>query len=322
MITNKESNFVSVVAYIHNNAGQITEFLNGTLEQLEKHFKKYEVIFVDDFSTDESSAVIKEYIEEKSKTETMTKTSISVIHMSRYHGMERAMQAGIDLSIGDFIFEFDRLDLNYPKELFMQIYYKSLEGYDIVAASPNGTVDFFSEIYYKIYNRYAVSKSSSSLRRETFRVLSRRAINRVKSLNKTVPYRKVVYHSCGLNDTYLCYDTKGNQEKKYSKEVKDTRKDLAMDSLILFTDVVQKISIALSILFVIFTVCVGTVTVLDYLSPNKPVEGWAPIMGFLAAGFSGVFILFSIVLKYLSVILNMVFNKQTYLIQSIEKLTN
>ena len=42
-------------------------------------------------------------------------------------------------------------------------------------------------------------------------------------------------------------------------------------------------------------------------------------MGFLALGFFGVFALLTIILKYLSVLLNLVFRQQRYLISDVEK---
>lgn len=40
---------------------------------------------------------------------------------------------------------------------------------------------------------------------ESFRVLSRRVINRIDSMNKTIPYRKVVYANCGLKTDNIKY---------------------------------------------------------------------------------------------------------------------
>jgi len=42
-------------------------------------------------------------------------------------------------------------------------------------------------------------------------------------------------------------------------------------------------------------------------------------MSFLALGFFGVFALLTIILKYLSVLLNLVFRQQRYLVADIEK---
>jgi len=49
------------------------------------------------------------------------------------------------------------------------------------------------------------------------------------------------------------------------------------------------------------------------------VEGWLSTMGFLALGFFGVFALLTIILKYLSVMLNLIFKQQRYLVSDIEK---
>jgi dolichol-phosphate mannosyltransferase len=52
------------------------------------------------------------------------------------------------------------------------------------------------------------------------------------------------------------------------------------------------------------------------------VEGWISTMGFLALGFFGVFALLTIILKYLSVVLNLIFKQQRYLIADIEKVAS
>jgi dolichol-phosphate mannosyltransferase len=49
-------------------------------------------------------------------------------------------------------------------------------------------------------------------------------------------------------------------------------------------------------------------------------EGWASIICFLSFGFFGVFVLLTIILKYLSVIVNLIFRRQKYLVESIEKI--
>ena len=43
-------------------------------------------------------------------------------------------------------------------------------------------------------------------------------------------------------------------------------------------------------------------------------------MSFLALGFFGVFALLTIILKYLSVLLNLIFRQQRYLVNEIEKM--
>ena len=64
---------------------------------------------------------------------------------------------------------------------------------------------------------------------------------------------------------------------------------------------------------------VGIDLVIEFFGRHKTVEGWLSTMGFMSLGFMGVFILLTIILKYLSVLLNLVFKKQRYMIAGIEK---
>ena len=56
-------------------------------------------------------------------------------------------------------------------------------------------------------------------------------------------------------------------------------------------------------------------------SKVRPVEGWLSIMMLMAFGFFMMSIMLTLVLKYLSVLLNMGFKKQRYVIEGVEKLT-
>ena len=185
MISNKEKNFISTVIYVHNNEKEIGEFLEKINELLSQNFEKYEIICVNDKSTDNSIQEI-EKIAYK-----VNESSISIINMSYYQGIELSMNAGVDLSIGDFVYEFDNIYIDYELDVIMKIYQEALQGYDIVSAKSNSKKSISSRIFYKVFNQN--SNHMYQIHTETFRILSRRAINRVKAMNKTIPYRKAVY---------------------------------------------------------------------------------------------------------------------------------
>ena len=116
---NKEKNFVSAVIYVHNAEMRVGNFLKNIIDVLEDHFEHSEIICVDDSSTDESCSRIKE------AGQSAGSTSLSIVHMSYFHGLEAAMNAGVDLAIGDFVFEFDDTVLDFEKEMVMQVYQRS-----------------------------------------------------------------------------------------------------------------------------------------------------------------------------------------------------
>lgn len=312
MISNKEKNFVSAVIYVRNNENEITKFLDYINSVLDTNFEKYEIICVNDSSTDKTVDKIKTF------SKSLSGTIVSVLNMSYYHGVELSMNAGIDLSIGDFVYEFDSVYMDYPKELMFQIYKKSLEGFDIVKAVPNKKNRFSSKIFYSLFNTH--STSPYKLATETFQILSRRAINRIQNVNNEILYRKAVYASCGLSQTEVSYTPLSKTLEKKTEESEKYRKKLATDSLILFTDIAYRFSIAMSFIMMIATALIGIYALVIFFGQN-PVAGWTTTILFLAFGFFCVFSIMTIIIKYLSLLVELNFKKQNYVIESIEKIT-
>jgi len=288
----KEKNFISAVVYVHNASKNIQSFLSMVNHCLRENFLKYEIICVNDASTDESVQKIKEFV-----------------------ASEAGMNAGVDLAIGDFVYEFDTTHASYKKETIRSVYDRCLQGFDIVAACPkNGNSD--SGLFYKLYNKY--SNSQYKLRTESFRILSRRGINRVHSLATSLPYRKAVYANCGLAMDFVEYDG-GKDSFEISKERKNSRKETAQDALILYTDIAYRFSFTFSMAMVGITLLSLIYTIYIYFA-KKPVAGWTTTMLLISFGFFGVSAMMTILVKYASVILKTVFKKQNYVIESIEKL--
>lgn len=307
----KEKKFISLVVYLHNVEKEIVPFFEKIVPVFEEKFEQYEVVCVDDGCTDGTVGVLKEYLDEHKLS-----VMVNIVHMSFYHGLESAMNAGRDLAIGDFIYEFDTVHVDYETKLLGQVYDKLLEGNDIVAAGTKGSIRLTSKIFYDLYNK--TSKGNAKIGPETFRIVSRRAINRVKSIGQYIPYRKAVYSNCGLNTATILYEP--TQKLKGKKKANgEERAALALDSFIYFTNALERISAIISCVFLCISVGMGFYLIKEYISGQSVVEGWLSTMGFLSLGFFGVFVLLTIILKYLSVVLNLIFKQQRYLVSDIEK---
>lgn len=308
----KEKKFISLVVYLHNVENYIEYFMKTVITVCDNCFQDYEIVCVNDGCTDGTIERLKQYLEEN-----RVRTMVNVIHMSFYQGMESAMNAGRDIAIGDFVYEFDDIFVDYEPDMLIKVYEKMLEGYDIVAAGSKGKMRLTSGIFYALYNR--TSRISSKIGPETFRLISRRAINRIKSIGQYIPYRKAMYSNCGLNMTTLYYDGVDMKKRTGNKEINAERTALALDSFIYFTNVLERLSMFVSGTFLFITIVVGIYIIIDLFNASQPVEGWLSTMGFLALGFFGVFALLTIILKYLSVVLNLIFKRQRYLVADIEK---
>lgn len=309
---NLEKNFVSAVVYVHNNEKQVQEFLQMLHDVLENHFLKYEIIMVNDASTDSSADKIRELAKQ------FEHSVVSILKMSYYQGLELSMNAGKNLAIGDYVFEFDDMDMDYAPEKIVELYKTALTGYDIVSASSSKGGKCSSKLFYRIFNRF--SNAQYKLGTERFRVLSRRALNRIDASSKAIPYRKAIYANCGLRFENVVYEPVTDAKKSYSKKQKRYREDLAVESLILHTNVAYKVSSVLTVTMMAVTFFALIYTIIVFATGN-PVAGWTTTMLVLSFGFFGIFAVMSIMIRYMAIILNLNFKKQQVVFESIEKIS-
>lgn len=312
MMDNKEKTFVSSVIYVHNAENRIEEFLTAIIRVMENNFEHSEVICVNDGSNDMSA--------EKIRTigKTADTTIVSIVNMSYFHGLELAMNAGRDIAIGDFVFEFDNTILDFDPEFVMDVYRRSLEGYDIVSASPDIREKPSSRLFYNVFDRF--TDLSYKMTTESFRVLSRRVINRISSMNKSVPYRKAIYAGSGLKTDNIKYKADRTRSRVSDKNEKRYRTGLAMDSLILFTKVGYRFSMVMTFVMMAVSILMVAYAVITYIVVH-PVEGWFTTIIFLSFAFFGLFGILTIIIKYLQLIIDMIFKRKAYSFESVEKIT-
>ena len=301
-VNTKEKNFVSAVVYLHNDGARGVEFCRAVAAQLDAHFAQYELVAVDDACTDDTVTALRAWAKEQA-------APVTILHMSLYHGLENAMNAGLDAAIGDYVYEFDSTAMPYPAELIWEAYRTALQGSDIVSVCPDSTRRG-SGLFYRLFN--ANAHSPYKLRTDAFRLVTRRAINRVHATSAHLPYRKAAYAASGLKMTDLTFA--GRMEEKTPG-----RFNLAVDSLALYTDAGFKASLGVTLCMLAQALAELLYTLIVFFT-GKPVAGWTTTMFVLTLGFAGLFAVLTIVVKYLSLLLELTFKKQKYLVESIEKL--
>lgn len=308
----KEKNFISAVVYVHNDEEKIEHFMDMLYKQLDERFLKFEIIFVNDDSEDRTVEIIKRTADK------FEHSVVSILNMSFYQGMELSMNAGRSLAIGDFVYEFDYINFDYEPCLIYDVYKRSLEGYDIVAAAAEGKMRFFSSIFYKIFNYF--SNIQYNLTTEVFRILSRRAINRVDALSSTIHYRKAIYANCGLKCDTVYYKPDRKKVSGLSKQQRQMREKTAMDTLVLHTSIAYKVCTSLTICLMFFTLVALAYTIVIFVT-GHPVAGWTTMMLLLSFCFFGMFAILSIIIRYLSIILELNYKKKEFVFESIEKIS-
>ena len=301
-MTNKEKNFISAVIYLHNDGPRAVEFCRLLTSELEAHFDQYELVAVDDACTDDTVPALRDWAKTCPKP-------LTILHMSLYQGLEPCMNAGLDAAIGDYVYEFDSTRHPYDASLIFSAYQTALQGNDIVSVCPSRTTGG-SGLFYRVFN--ASSHSAYQLRTDAFRLVTRRAINRVHASSDNLPYRKAAYAASGLKMADLEFDGQ-------LRTAAPGRWNLAMDSLALYTDAGFKASTGITLFMLALAVAELLYTIVVFAA-GRPVEGWTTTMLVLTVGFAGLFAVLTVVVKYLSLLVDLNFKKQRYLVESIEKI--
>jgi glycosyltransferase involved in cell wall biosynthesis len=123
---------LSVVIPIHNEEPAILPLYDKLTSVLEKIRKPYEIIFIDDASTDRSFDLLANLCE--------TDTRLKIIRLRRNFGQTAALSAGFDEAQGNVIISLDG-DLQHDPEDIPALLAKINEGYDIASGWRKNRLD-------------------------------------------------------------------------------------------------------------------------------------------------------------------------------------
>jgi polyisoprenyl-phosphate glycosyltransferase len=200
-MSEKDSNsLISIVVPVYNESGVIQLFIDQVDLILKKIDYKYEIIFIDDGSTDntflELENIYKSY------------ENIRVIKFSRNFGKEAAISAGIDYSNGDALIPID-VDMQDPPELIVDFIHQWQAGYDVVygvredRALDNIGKRITSRFFYSIFNK--ISKTKIPYNVGDYRLIDRKVINVIKMLPERNRFMKGLFSWVGFKSIGIPY---------------------------------------------------------------------------------------------------------------------
>ena len=197
----KASTELSLVVPIHNESAGLDEFFARVLQVLRKLGCTYEVICVDDGSTDTSLdrlLALRERV-----------PNLKVLSLSRNFGKDVALSAGFEHAIGAATVPIDA-DLQDPPELIEQMVAKWREGFDIVYASrahrdgESLLRRFSARYFYRIFDR--ITDVPIPPDTGDFRLLDRRVVDVLVRLPERTRFMKGLFAWVGFNQTALSFD--------------------------------------------------------------------------------------------------------------------
>jgi polyisoprenyl-phosphate glycosyltransferase len=195
----KRDCLVSVVAPLWNDAGIARDFVQETISILEQTYQYFELVLVDDGSSDETVEVVQELL--------VTTPGVRLVRLSRHFGDEIAIYAGLETVIGDYIVSL--LPATDPPPLIPQLVDPLLTHGGVVVGVRSRhegslTARLGSTFFYWVCNKFLglpVPKGSTH-----FRALSRKALNAMLRIKDSNRYMKVFSTYTGYHHQAVVYD--------------------------------------------------------------------------------------------------------------------
>ena len=173
----------SLVIPIYNEEKLIDELIDRTVQAIDSFTKDYEVIIVDDGSTDQSVSLILARREKNNK--------IKLLSLSKNFGHQAAFTAGLEYARGDIVAMMDG-DLQDPPELLTAMYNKITgEEYDIIGAKRTGrkgagSRNLYARLFHSIFKSIGDMRSMGNY--GNYSMMKRIAVDALLSMKEKVRY--------------------------------------------------------------------------------------------------------------------------------------
>ena len=164
---------ISIVAPVHNEEENLPILISQLVDVLNPLNKSYEMIFVDDASTDRSRSLLKEMVPNYPQ--------IRILGFKKNCGETAAGAAGLKAARGDVVITIDADLQNDPKDIPMMLDY--LKEYDLVTGWRQKRDDsWVKRITSKIANRVRNKLSGETIRDSgcTYRAYKRECLENIK----------------------------------------------------------------------------------------------------------------------------------------------
>ena len=190
----------SIIAPIFNESGNIQELYRRLHEVLDSTGEDWELILVDDGSTDDSADLIRQYADQDSR--------VKPVIFARNFGHQIAVTAGLDYSKGEAVVIIDS-DLQDPPEVILDLISKWKEGYEVIYAirsereGENWFKLFTASLFYRLI--YRITDVNIPLDTGDFRLLDRKVVNVLNQMRERHRFLRGMSVWIGFRQTGVSY---------------------------------------------------------------------------------------------------------------------
>ncbi len=303
----------SVVAPVYNEVGNIRELHRRISEVMQQTGEPWELLMVDDGSTDGSAEVMQEVFAQDPE-------HVRVVRFARNFGHQIAVTAGMDYAAGQAVILIDA-DLQDPPEVILDLIAKWREGYEVVyavRAKREGETwfkRFTASLFYRLL--YRITDVNIPLDTGDFRLMDRRVVEAVRAMREHHRFIRGMVSWVGFRQTGVEYV----RRERFSGQTKyPLRKMLrfAWDGITGFSYLPLQMATYLG--FIIAALSVPAILVVVYLrafTDARPLEGQATTLIVVLFLGSIQLICLGIIGEYLGRIYNEVKGRPLYIVRDV-----
>lgn len=269
---------ISVVIPVYGCKAALQPLYERLTKVLQSITDSYEIILVDDHCPQNSWKIIENVCDQDNK--------VIGIKMSRNFGQIKAITAGLDYSSGQKVVVMD-CDLQDRPEEIINLYNKSLEGYDVVFARRKNRKDSFlkvlvSKVFYKVYSFATDGNYDPALC--NFSIISRQVVDSYCSMRELHRAYVIYIKWLGFKQTAIDVVHEDRFEGKSSYNFKK-RTQMAFDILTSQSDKLLKLTAKFGFLVTLIALLVIVYLVINHFV-NDVTVGWTSIIAvqFLIGG--------------------------------------
>ncbi len=191
---------ISIIAPIYNEADNISELYKRIRQVMEQAGESWELILVDDGSTDGSTDLIRMLHSQD--------PHVQPVIFARNFGHQIAVTAGLDYSRGQAVVIIDS-DLQDPPELILEMIARWKEGFEVVYAVRTGREGenwfklFTASLFYRLI--YRITDVDIPLDTGDFRLLDRKVVNVLNQMRERHRFLRGMSVWVGFRQTGVSY---------------------------------------------------------------------------------------------------------------------
>ncbi len=284
----------SVVVPVYNSEKTLKKLYERLAAVFDAMDKSFEVIFVNDFSRDQSYPILRELHKEFPATTV-------IIDLLRNYGQHNALMCGFGHCNGNFIITIDD-DLQNPPEEIPKLYQKINEGFDVVFGVPvekkhkaykNLGSLFVRRLNHRIFNLKGGIKFSS------FRMIRKEIIDEIKLVKSPYPYISgmllTITRAIANQDVI-------HEEREFGRSNYNIRKliKLALNLLINYSSLPLRFIGIIGFSISILSLLIGVIYIIKQYFVGKAPEGWTTIVVLVSFYNAVLLAFFSVLGEYIS----------------------